>query len=137
MIRTALALVALFPSLAAGAAVPAPAKPTPMNYVEFVVHDIARTKTFYHAVFGWAFVDYGPGYTSFIDNGLGGGFTTEGTPTTGGPLMVFHVDKLEETLERAKAAGAVIVKPIFAFPGGRRFHFKDPDGYEIAAWAQE
>ena len=51
--------------------------------------------------------------------------------------MVFHVDNLEETLERAKAAGAVIVKPIFAFPGGRRFHFKDPDGYEIAAWAQD
>lgn len=137
MIRTALALVALFPSLAAAAAVPAPAKPTPMNYVEFVVRDIARTKTFYHAVFGWTFVDYGPGYTSFIDNGLGGGFTTEGAPTPGGPLMVFHVDNLEATLERAKAAGAVIVKPIFAFPGGRRFHFKDPDGYEIAAWVQE
>ncbi|HEY8696943.1 MAG TPA: VOC family protein [Rhizomicrobium sp.] len=112
-------------------------KPTPMDYVEFVVRDIARSKAFYGAVFGWQFTDYGPGYTSFTDNGLGGGFTTDGTPKPGGPLMVFHVDDLEGTQARAHAAGAAMVKPIFSFPGGRRFQFKDPDGYEIAAWTQE
>jgi uncharacterized protein len=112
-------------------------KPPPMDYVEFVVRDIARTKAFYGAVFGWEFTDYGPGYTSFVDNGLGGGFTADGTPRPGGPLMVFHVDDLEAALARAKVADAVIVKPIFSFPGGSRFEFRDPDGYDIAAWTQE
>jgi uncharacterized protein len=110
---------------------------TPMDYVEYIVRDIARTKAFYGAIFGWAFTDYGPGYTSFTDNGLGGGFTTDGAPKPGGPLMVFHVDDLEAALVRAEKAGAAIVKPIFAFPGGRRFEFKDSDGYDIAAWVQE
>ena len=110
---------------------------TPMDYVEFKVRDIARTKVFYTAVFGWEFTDYGPGYTSFTDNGLGGGFTTDGAPMPGGPLMVFHVDDLEATLAKAKAEGAAIIKPIFSFPGGKRFEFKDPDGYDIAAWKQD
>lgn len=112
-------------------------KPPPMDYVEFVVREIARTKAFYGAVFGWAFTDYGPSYTSFTDNGLGGGFTTDGTPKPGGPLMVFHVDDLEATFARAQTAGGTILKPIFSFPGGRRFQFLDPDGYEIAAWTIE
>ena len=136
MIPAALSLAAVL-SVAAAAAAPAPASSPPMDYVEFVVHDLARTKAFYHAIFGWTFIDYGPGYSSFTDNGLGGGFTTEGTPMPGGPLIVFHVDHLKAALDRAKAAGAIIVKPIYAFPGGRRFQFKDPDNYEIAAWVQE
>ncbi len=127
----AVAAIAASPVLAA-----AP-KPVPMDYVEFKVHDIAQTKAFYGAIFGWHFTDYGPGYTSFTDNGLGGGFTTDGVPVTGGPLMVFHVDNLEGALAKAIAVRATIVRPIYAFPGGRRFEFKDPDGYDIAAWTQE
>jgi hypothetical protein len=137
MIRTALSLAALLSTFAAAAAAPAPAKPPPMDYVEFVVHDIARTKAFYGAIFGWAFIDYGSGYTSFTDNGLGGGFMTQGSPSPGGPLMVFHVDDLEAAFARAKSARAEIIRPIYSFPGGRRFEFKDPDRYEIAAWTQE
>ena len=109
----------------------------PMDYVEFSVSDIERTKRFYTAVFGWTFTDYGPDYTSFIDNGLGGGFRSDQPPRPGGPLMVFHVDDLEAAFARAHAIGAQIVKEIFSFPGGRRFEFKDPDGYDIAAWKQE
>ena len=111
--------------------------PPPMDYVEFSVSDIGKAKVFYTAVFGWSFTDYGPSYTSFVDNGLGGGFTTDRPPRPGGPLLVFHVDNLEAAFERAKKAGAPIVKPIFAFPGGRRFEFQDPDGYDIAAWKQD
>ena len=111
--------------------------PPPTDYVEFSVSDIARTKAFYSAVFGWAFADYGPEYTSFTGNGLGGGFRSDLQPRPGGPLVVFHVDDLEATLARATGAGAPIVKPIFSFPGGRRFEFQDPDGYDIAAWRQE
>lgn len=109
----------------------------PMDYVEFSVSDIARTKAFYAAIFGWEFTDYGPEYTSFVDNGLGGGFRSDAPPRPGGPLLVFHVDDLEACFERAKNTGAPILKPIYSFPGGRRFEFKDPDGYDIAAWKQE
>ena len=93
--------------------------PPPMDYVEFGVREIARTKAFYNAVFGWEFTDYGPDYTSFVDNGLGGGFRSDAPPRPGGPLMVFHVDDLEAAFKRAKKAGAPIVRPIFSFPGGR------------------
>ena len=116
-----------------GAAAEPPATP---DYVEFSVHDIARAKAFYGAVFGWKFVDYGPAYTSFNAASVGGGFTTDGAPRPGGPLLVFHVADLDATFARVKAAGAPIVKPPFAFPGGRRFHFTDPDGYEVAAWSE-
>ena len=108
-----------------------------MDYVEFGVSDIARTKAFYAAVFGWEFTDYGPEYASFVDNGLGGGFRSDLPPRPGGPLLVFHVDDLESAFERASKTGAPITKSIFSFPGGRRFEFKDPDGYDIAAWKQE
>ncbi|HEY1961050.1 MAG TPA: VOC family protein [Rhizomicrobium sp.] len=111
--------------------------PPPMDYVEFSVSDLARTKAFYAAIFGWEFTDYGPEYASFVDNGLGGGFRSDAPPRPGGPLMVFHVDDLAAALARAKKAGASIAKPIYAFPGGSRFEFKDPDGYDIAAWKQD
>ncbi|HEY0302931.1 MAG TPA: VOC family protein, partial [Rhizomicrobium sp.] len=105
------------------------------DYVEFAVHDIAASKAFYGAVFGWRFTDYGPTYASFDDGRIGGGFTTDGTPRPGGPLVVFYVPDLEATLAKVAAAGGRIVKPPFGFPGGRRFHFTDPDGVEIAAWS--
>ena len=113
------------------------AEAAPSNFVEFSVHDIAASKAFYGAVFGWAFTDYGPGYTSFDDGHIGGGFTTDGAPHPGGPLMVFYVADLEATLVKVKAAGGAIVRPPFAFPGGRRFHFTDPDGYEVAVWSEK
>ena len=112
------------------------AHPAP-DYVEFTVHDIARVKAFYGAVFGWSFTDYGPAYTSFDDGRIGGGLTTEGVPAPGGPLIVFYVADLDATLAKVKAAGGVIVKPSFLYPGGRRFHFKDPDGTVIAAWSEK
>ncbi|MEI9989258.1 MAG: VOC family protein [Rhizomicrobium sp.] len=111
--------------------------PADADYVEFTVHDIARAKTFYGAVFGWTFTDYGPTYASFDDGRIGGGFTTDGTPRPGGPLVVFYTADLDATLARVKAAGGTITKPSFAFPGGRRFHFTDPDGTEIAVWSQK
>lgn len=114
----------------AHAAVPADA-----DYVEFTVHDIARAKAFYRAVFGWNFTDYGPAYASFDDGRIGGGFTAGDTPHPGGPLVAFYAADLDATLARVKAAGGIVVKPPFAFPGGRRFQFTDPDGTEIAVWS--
>ncbi len=107
------------------------------DFVEFIVHDITKSKAFYGAVFDWTFTDYGPGFASFDDGRMGGGFTTVGTPNPGGPLMVFYAADLEAALAKVKAAGGMIAKPPFAFPGGRRFHFIDPDGYEIAVWSEK
>lgn len=116
-----------------GARAEPPAHP---DYVEFTVHDIAKSKAFYGAVFGWHFTDYGPGYASFDDGRIGGGLTADGVPRPGGPLVVFYADDLEAVLARVKVAGGAIVKPVFSFPGGRRFHFTDPDGIEVAVWSE-
>jgi hypothetical protein len=131
MMRTTLLVAAYL------AALSGQAQAQQTDYVEFAVHDIAKSKAFYGAVFGWSFTDYGPGYSSFIDGKLGGGFTTDGTPRPGGPLLVFYVSDLEATLAKVKSAGGTVVKPIFAFPGGRRFQFTDPDGYEVSAWSEK
>src|SRR5258708_28310293 len=76
------------------------AEPDRPDYVEFTVHDLVKTKMFYSAVFGWAFNDYGPTYASFNDGRIGGGFTTDGAPRHGGPLMVFHVDDIDSALAK-------------------------------------
>ncbi|MCV3737039.1 VOC family protein [Rhizobium sp. TRM96647] len=107
-----------------------------IDYIEFNVADIARAKAFYGSAFGWTFTDYGPEYCEFQDGRLTGGFTTLAPVTaTGGPLVILFADDLEATLARVEKAGGRIVKPIFTFPGGRRFQFADPDGYELGVWS--
>lgn len=107
-----------------------------IDYIEFNVADIARSKAFYGSAFGWTFTDYGPQYCEFQDGRLTGGFTTTGpVRAQGGPLIILFADQLEEILARVEAAGGKVVQPIFDFPGGRRFHFTDPDGYELAVWS--
>ena len=109
-----------------------------IDYVEFLVSDIDRSKAFYSAAFGWTFTDYGPDYSAFSDGQLEGGFTTQGMPKPdGGPLVVLYAENLEGCLKSARNAGGEVVKDIFSFPGGRRFHFKDPDGYELAVWSDK
>lgn len=107
-----------------------------IDYVELTVADIARSKDFYGRTFGWSFTDYGPDYCEFNDGRLKGGFTTLGpVRAAGGPLVILYADDLETIEKRVATAGGRIVKPIFSFPGGRRFHFSDPDGYELAVWS--
>ena len=107
-----------------------------IDNIEFAVSDIARSRAFYDAAFGWSFTDYGPDYCEFTDGRLTGGLTT-GTPKPGGPLVIFYADDLVTTQARLEAAGARIVVETFAFPGGKRFQFLDPDGYELAAWSDK
>lgn len=106
-----------------------------IDYIEFGATDIERTKAFYNAVFGWRFTDYGPDYTSFEDGSISGGFTTEGA-VGGSPLVVLYCRDLEQARERVIGCGGFISREIFSFPGGRRFHFKDPNGNELAAWCE-
>lgn len=107
-----------------------------IDYIEFNVADIARCKAFYGDAFGWTFTDYGPDYCEFRDGRLTGGFTTLAPVNAGGgPLVILFANDLEDAVGRVEKAGGKIVKPIFAFPGGRRFQFADPDGYELGVWS--
>lgn len=108
-----------------------------INYVEFAARDLSATKAFFGAAFGWTFTDYGPDYTAFSNQGIDGGFfraDLASSAANGGALIVLHSDNLEQTLANVEAAGGQIVKPIFSFPGGRRFHFREPSGNELAVW---
>lgn len=92
-------------------------------------------KAFYAAAFGWSFTDYGPTYAGF-DEGLDGGFQAERDEAPAAPLPILYSENLEETLAAVQSAGGRIVRPIFPFPGGRRFHFADPAGNELAVWGE-
>ena len=107
-----------------------------MDYIEFPAGNIEATKRFYSAVFAWSFTDYGPNYTSFHDGRLAGGFTMSAKPVRGGPLVVLYAKSLEDTQRKVVEAGGTIVVETFEFPGGRRFHFADPNGNELAVWSE-
>ncbi len=117
---------------------PMPHRDRTINYVEFTVPDVAAAKAFYGGIFGWSFTDYGPDYTSFSSKeaGLDGGFTSGKATSKGAVLIVLYASDLESTQQKIESAGGRIVKPIFSFPGGRRFHFADPSGNELAVWSE-
>ncbi|MCH9638808.1 MAG: VOC family protein [Betaproteobacteria bacterium] len=109
-----------------------------INYVEFPACHIQATKDFFTTVFGWSFEDFGPEYTAFSNQGLDGGFfksEQRSLTDNGAALIVFFSSNLEKTLEAIENAGGIISKPIFSFPGGRRFHFIEPSGNELAVWS--
>ncbi len=109
-----------------------------INYVEFPAKDIETTKIFFNAVFGWSFVDYGPEYAAFSNEGLDGGFYQSDltvSPQKGSALLVFFSNNLESIQSKIVKAGGSIIKSIFEFPGGHRFHFGDPNGNEYAVWS--
>lgn len=106
-----------------------------IDYVEFAATDVEKIKAFYSAVFGWSFTDWGPDYVSFEDGRIAGGFTKADAVETGGPLVVIYAVDLEAVAEEVKSHGGSIVKEIFTFPGGRRFHFADPSGNVLAVWS--
>lgn len=109
-----------------------------IDYLEFPAKDLAKTKTFFQEVFGWSFEDFGPAYTAFSGAGIDGGFFESSqcsSTDNGGSLVVFYSRDLEATLAKIKSAGGILVKPIFPFPGGRRFHFTEPSGNEFAVWS--
>jgi uncharacterized protein len=106
-----------------------------VDYIEFATTNLAETKRFYSTVFNWEFTDYGPDYTSFTDGRLAGGFAVASEVSVGGPLVVLYSTDLEQIETRVSESGGQIVREIFEFPGGRRFHFTDPSGNELAVWS--
>ncbi len=109
-----------------------------INYIEFPAKNIEATKEFFKTVFGWSFVDYGPEYIAIQNAGIDGGFFKSDLSVStknGSALIVFYSSELEKTKMKIENAGGSIIKPIFSFPGGRRFHFCDPNSNEFAVWS--
>ncbi|WP_267432465.1 VOC family protein [Sphingomonas sp. GM_Shp_1] len=102
------------------------------DYLELPVSDRAEAKRFYAEAFGWSFTDFGPDYAATMsgDTDLG---LDAASDKVAAPLPVIRVDDLEAAQAAVERAGGAISVPIFAFPGGRRFHFRDVDGHELAA----
>ena len=105
-----------------------------IDYIELPGGELKATKAFYEAAFGWKFQDWGDSYCDF-NHGLTGGFTSapDGVKT---PLVILYAHDLEAMQAKVRVAGGVITKEIFAFPGGRRFHFRDPAGNEVGVWCE-
>jgi uncharacterized protein len=101
-------------------------------YLELPARNLDASRTFYQNLFGWTFQDYGPTYTAFTDSGTAGGFNADPAERTVAPLAVIESPDLEATQQSILDAGGKITLPIFSFPGGRRFHFSDPAGNELA-----
>ena len=106
-----------------------------IDYVEFSTTDISSVKKFYGEAFGWEFQDFGPEYTSFKDGLMRGGFQKADSVTPGSPLIVLYAVNLEGLKAAVEAAGGTVTVDMFDFPGGRRFHFRDPVGNELAIWS--
>lgn len=110
-----------------------------IDYVEFSVPsraELARSKSFYHDVFGWAYKDWGDDYADTQSSGVGSGINADAAGAAARSLVVIYVDDLDAAHQRVTAAHGKIVREIFAFPGGRRFHFLDPAGNELAVWCE-
>ena len=110
-----------------------------INYIEISVTDMEQARQFYSSAFDWKFTEYGPEYAGIQRKGGGetGGICLVDEVTTGGPLVILYSISLEASQSSVEKAGGKIVKEIFSFPGGRRFHFQDPSGNELAVWSDQ
>jgi predicted enzyme related to lactoylglutathione lyase len=104
-----------------------------ISFVELPASDLAAAKAFYGAVFGWELTNFGPTYSCTMTGDVDLGLQADMGEAARAPLAVVSVDDLEAAQAATEKAGGVITHPIFAFPGGRRFHFTDPNGNELAA----
>ncbi|GGG89708.1 VOC family protein [Silvibacterium dinghuense] len=104
----------------------------PIVYLELPSTNLTELKHFYGSLFGWSFQDWGGDYATMHGSGLEGGLNGHAGSRTKAPLAILETKELEVMQDRVKAAGGEITVPIFAYPGGRRFHFRDPQGNELA-----
>jgi predicted enzyme related to lactoylglutathione lyase len=107
-----------------------------IDFIELPAAQLARTKAFYEQAFGWNLADFGPTYSCTMSGDVDIGLQGDGSAAAA-PLPVIHVTDLAAAQSAIEAAGGTIVRPAFSFPGGRRFHFRDPSGNELAVWQSE
>ena len=105
---------------------------TRINYVELPAARLAETKDFYQAAFGFTFSDFGETYAATTSGDVDLGLQGDSAEATTTPLPALDVHDLAAALAAVEQAGGIVTRPIFAFPGGRRFHFRDPSGNELA-----
>lgn len=110
-----------------------------IDYIEIPARDLAASREFYRAAFGWTYNDYGPMYSGIrrpgSDDEVGGLAATDRDIASGTLLVLLYSDDLDATADAIKAAGGAIVQGPYPFPGGRRLHFTDPSGNELGVWA--
>jgi hypothetical protein len=106
--------------------------PSLIVYLELPTANIVADKQFYATLFGWSFEDFGPDYSTIHNAGLEGGFNASEEGRSKAPLAVINTDEIEAVAQRVTQAGGRITMPVFAFPGGRRFHFTDCSGNKLA-----
>jgi uncharacterized protein len=103
-------------------------------YVELPSTNVPTLKTFYGQLFGWTFEDFGDEYAAVHDAGLEAGFNGDPGSQSKAPLVIIEATDIQATFEQVKAAGGTITMPIYGYPGGKRFHFLDPSGNELAVF---
>jgi predicted enzyme related to lactoylglutathione lyase len=111
-----------------------------VDYIELPARDLESVQSFYERAFAWSFTDYGPEYKAFTDGRIDGGFykaDKKSSTDQGSALVIIYATDLEKTKASVIAGGGEVVKDIFDFPGGRRFHFTDPNGNELAVWSDQ
>jgi predicted enzyme related to lactoylglutathione lyase len=110
------------------------------DFIEFPDKDIDQLKNarrFYSSAFGWNYKDWGDDYSDTTSSGLGSGINADSEHRPNHPLAIIYTTDLESVREKVVAAGGIITKDTFSFPGGRRFHFKDPADNELAVWSDQ
>jgi predicted enzyme related to lactoylglutathione lyase len=105
-----------------------------IDYIELPSRDGGASRDFFGKAFGWHFTNYGPTYDGIDDAGIDAGIQADAAEATAAPLVIVRTDDLEAALRSVKAAGGAITTEPFDFPGGRRFHFREPGGNEMAVW---
>lgn len=108
-----------------------------IDYIEFPaksINELTKSKEFFNDVFGWSYVQWGDDYIDTKDSGVGSGISADNP--TNQPLPVIYVSDIQVSYDKVKSAGGTIVREVFTFPGGKRFHFKDPAGNELAVWSE-
>jgi uncharacterized protein len=106
------------------------------DYLELESADVGASRAFFAAAFGWRFTDYGPGYTAFDKAGIEGGIAQADGPSHP-PLAILYADDLDAAERDVVAAGGIVTRPQFDFPGRRRFHFREPGGNVLAVWSEQ
>ena len=109
-----------------------------IDYIELPANDFNAVQSFYENAFSWTFSDYGLEYRAFNDGKIDGGFYKSdqcSSTDNGAALIILYANDLLKTRQIVVSSGGTIVKDVFAFPGGRRFHFTDPNGNELAVWS--
>ena len=104
-----------------------------IDYIEFPSSNRAQTSAFFQSAFGWGIVSYGPTYDALKDAGIEGGID-QAPGKVAATMAIIRTEDIDDAQRRVVAAGGVITRPQFDFPGGRRFHFREPGGNELAVW---